>query len=208
MKYVSRIVSYRDGDLPWSLYRSCNPMEYISLGIRELDGPEEFFSTADIAGLVKSGCLGYADRVTPLCSAAVCYDKKTVQVLKHIESITVSRDGTSDWAMTDTVVLNHFGRPSHSVEGRPRLTIELGEDSVTLAGVANSVVVWRQSEVYNLYDFLGMMCHLCELNILQYHTIRLYTRAGENTTMTVIKLKSDTEAVRFFTKMWMDVCKR
>ena len=205
MKYISRILSWRDGVVPGFMFSGSSIQEYVVATVYDTEtGAEKDMSPFDLGGDI----LGYA------WEALVSNDAKTVQIHKYIESVVVEKGGNNQWAMTDTCILNVGGRPNHILaDGRIRLTVELGAAKVRVLGVDNSVWIRENGTgtfltIYNMYNLLASLCRDCELNLMKYSTIRLYTRDGLETSMTTINLKHNLEADRFFTKMWLDVSKK
>lgn len=212
MKYISEVIGYPDGVVPGLFYRTPSAGAYIRLGVYDTDtGETDSYCGDSVEALVKAGCFGCTGKDIFSGGAVVSNSAKTIQIHQYIKS-AVTRIGSSrNWALSDICILNKGGRPTHRrVDGRGRLTVEMGSDSVTMRGVGSSIGIRQNGigtriDVYNMYDLLGSLCRDCELNLLTYDTIRLYTRSGEDSSMTTIELLHDAEANRFFTKMWLDV---
>lgn len=141
---------------------------------------------------------------------AVCHTLKTVKLHEYIDFSSTHKynseysvSAREDLCVIGDTAAKLYKRSNNNVE----LVIDSGNESFAMCGPLGSVIVRTviAPRVYTLFDTLGYYCNAVKSNLMQYQWLHLCS--GARHTVADIKLKQTPEALRFFTKMYFDVCK-
>lgn len=205
MRYVSRIM--KDSKEVKSLYAFEDGGH---IAIRDTDGGEEqIFAIRSLWGQEIFGLSMY---MTPYGQSvvAVCHTMKTAKLHEYIEFSGVHKIN-SEYSVSsceDLCVIGDTAAKLH-IRGRDNveLVIDSGNESFAMCGPLGSVVVRTviAPRVYTLFDTLSYYCNSVKSNLMRYQWIHVCS--GVHHTVADIKLKQTPEALRFFTKMYFEICK-
>lgn len=142
----------------------------------------------------------------------VVYDKLAVEAYKHIESIYVQKCSMCEEADTYDTCFETASDKNY-VQGRGKLRV-IFQNELKLLGAHSSVVAYSDMlsremwQLMTISEFLLFLSDLCKVPVTRYETVSIIeTPVGYASVPTVdadvttIKLKHDTEADRFWSKL-------
>lgn len=144
------------------------------------------------------------------CLAVVRHTIKTVTLHSHIVSVEqVYGPGASISTTADFAVVsgNSLYQWSNGTDGHKSISINVMYNAPEIIGHLGSVVhyikrVTPSGDLCTLYDYLSYLCKATGKNLFSYRSIHLYSELCSIST--IVKLSESAEAMRYFTKAYMD----
>lgn len=207
MKYISGIVDSSGKELETFSFTMWDGIDEFRFLVYDTDDD----SVSSYSCLEHLDCYGLSPTIHDSEGHAVKHNQKTVSLYRYVEyakTILGTREVPQD-GVDKCAISNGFFDKS-GVVGNSQLVVNIVNDSVTFLGESGSVAV-RQTgfigdvKLYTLYDLLGLLCRECHLNLMLYTRIYLFSKRNNFTS--ILGLRQDAEAKRYFLKMYMDVVK-
>ena len=211
MRYVKAIEAYPEGRVKQIYYNVRNASGPVHVIVHDtVTDSDKDVRASKVSEL--SGVEGFHWSRESVETAIVCHTLKSLQLHQFIQSsVTFSGLRGLDLDASDICVWQAGARPDNSgVVGYRRLAVNTGRDVISVLGTKGTVAVWKYGfvigvEVFNIYDLLCKLCRACDLNVMRYSRIQLYSRHASVTT--TIWLRHDDKSELFFTKMSLDVAR-
>lgn len=166
----------------------------------------------DIRGVTgQSGVLGFSASMSECCMVVVKHSVKEAKLYKYIKSAETKYNTYAIPGNWDSCIVSGDGIESVRFVGGSTIAIDTEDIAIEVCGELGSVCLRSPSkrvtpEVFNLYGLLGTLCKELGINLFKYHSIMLYSDL--RCYATTIKLSTDVEAMRFFSKMALDISGR
>lgn len=143
------------------------------------------------------------------CGAAVVHTHKTAMLHKYIESASsVFRSPSQCVFEADVPVFSFKEMYAFTDEKEQDLFINVTCCAFDIFGPLGSGTIFARHDketqrIATLYDFLGWVCRESRCNVMSYRDLVFYSETRG--LIVTLRLAKTQEAMRFFTKMYMDV---
>lgn len=211
MKYISKIVAIPNGEVDFLNYDMWNKDIRFYVMVSDTEKPGVVVKVGGDMIPYRIDLLGFSDSALETCWSVVKNSAKTVLLHSFIESAVPSYAINSEALLNADSCLLYSGKQAHFTVGsrRDTLVVETINEAFQCFGKSGSVAVCRDkfsgvSQVMTLYDMLGRVCSLTGLNLMRYTSVYLVNKSMKS--KSVVRFRHDSEADRYFTKMYFDVC--